>query len=183
MSRDLLDNQGSSKYLLLCCALEYFWVLTPWSPFSAFYKEHLGIYIYIYGSSPLPTTWKPQKWQKMIGGLFPSYHRCSLAVSFIVSIHSECGDILYVLFCFVLNRRLIRQWTVAKVLIQSNYFVYQRNMFLISRVIVKSQNWALILPTGNITWLMTVAFVCVSKAWFHSSTGKAHLSHVLKKQI
>lgn len=27
------------------------------------------------------------------------------------------------------------------------------------------------------------AFVCVSKPWFHSSTGKAHLSRVLKKQI
>lgn len=38
----------------------------------------------------------------------------------------------------------------------------------------------LILPTENIIWLMAVAFVCVSKAWFHSFTGKAHSSQVLK---
>lgn len=104
-----------------------------------------------------------------------------------VSVHSECGNILYVLFCLVLNRHLIRQWTIAKVLTPRT-ITYQIKLFCLPKKHVfnftgNSEESKLGSYFTNRKHHMAddCAFVCVSKPWFHSSTGKAHLSLVLKK--
>lgn len=166
-----------SRDLLLCSCI--LCVLISWSPCSVFYKEHLKKYMAARLSLKPGDPRKDRRW----------WGRSQMLTSSELCPFTQCGDGQYVLFSFVLNHHLTRQWAIAKVFTPRN-ITYQIKLLCLPKKHVfnftgNSKESKLGSRFTNREHHMTGdhGFCLCFRGLISFFTGKAHSSHVLKKQI